>query len=340
MARKWIRRGLGAGVLVAIGAAAWAGFNWNSLQSRYAAHRFQSAATDEDRTRWAESLANRDDQALVPFCMSADAAVRSAAVAALERHLEAVPPTDARGAELAAQVLHAFIAAGEPQREALAVLLPLAIARAGPVDAEKGRTAVAAALKMPSAAARVAAIRAASLPQVALRSEILPLLSVPEAEVRRAALFAVGPAIDGEPVIGDEDLFHWMHDPDADVRTICRAALVSRGRTDAEIMLGSRLLDPDANERLRLLIDLRYEDELPDVEPWLERLSHDADAGVRAGAARVMMEIAAERKLPAPAWVDRLAETDPEPMVRRVAKYYRMQPARTPDSEVRLVEGP
>ena len=193
-------------------------------------------------------------------------------------------------------------------------------------------------MKMPSATGRAAAIRAANL--IAMRTEIVPLLSAPEAEVRRAALFAVGPAIDGEPVIGDEDLFHWLHDPDADVRTICRAALVSRGRSDVEIHLGGRLIDPEANERLKLLIDLRYDDELPDVEPWLERLSHDADPGVRVGAARVMMEVAGERKLPAPAWVGRLAEADPNPVVRRVAKYYRSPPAALPDAGIPLDAGP
>ena len=54
-----------------------------------------------------------------------------------------------------------------------------------------------------------------------------PLLAAQEAEVRRAALFAVGPATDDDPVVGDEDLFRWLHDPDAGVRQGCHDALTS-----------------------------------------------------------------------------------------------------------------
>ena len=91
---------------------------------------------------------------------------------------------------------------------------------------------------------------------------------------------------------------------------------------------------------MKLLLDLRYDDELADPEPWLERLSQDADPGVRAGAARVIVELNFEKKLPTPAWVNRLAETDPEPTVRRIARYYQSQPAGAPDSGIRLLDGP
>ena len=62
---------------------------------------------------------------------------------------------------------------------------------------------------------------------------------------------------------------------------------------------------------------------MPDPEPWLERLSRDPDPAVRAGAARVAVEVAAERRLPVPVWVARLADADPDPTVRRIAGFYR-----------------
>ena len=49
------------------------------------------------------------------------------------------------------------------------------------------------------------------------------------------------------------------------------------------------------------------------------------------------MELNGEKKLPAPGWVLRLAESDPDPTVRRIAKYFRSQPA---DEGIRLMGGP
>jgi hypothetical protein len=48
------------------------------------------------------------------------------------------------------------------------------------------------------------------------------------------------------------------------VRKLCRDALVSRDRTEVEIRFGERLTNPDACERLKLLLDLRYDDDLAD----------------------------------------------------------------------------
>ena len=185
---------------------------------------------------------------------------------------------------------------------------------------------IAAGLAMPAVEDRLLAIRLAMHPAVKMRADLLPLLRAAEPEVRRAALFAVGPATDDEPVIADEELFHWLHDPDEGVRRVCYDALVSRGRTEAEIALGRRLTHPDPAERLKLLMDLRYDDDVSDPEPWLERLSRDPDPAVRAGAARVAVEVAADRQQPAPVWVGRLADDDPYVTVRRVAGYFRSQP--------------
>src|SRR5439155_15416642 len=135
-------------------------------------------------------------------------------------------------------------------------------------------------------AARLLAIRLAMHPSLKMRPDLLPLLHAAEPEVRRAALFAVGPATDDDPVIGDEEMFRWLHDADTGVRKVCYDALVSRGRTETEIALGRRLTHPDVRERLELLRDLRFDDDLADPEPWLERLGRDAEPAVRAGAAR------------------------------------------------------
>lgn len=337
MARKWVRRGLGACILALVGTATWAAMNRDQLMTRYAAHRFTAAANEAERAQWAEDLATRDPQSLVAYTTAGSGEVRASATAALAKHLESLPPADSHGSEIAGQLLDAFASAGESERDALAGLLPVLVFRGGTIHAGKSKAAVVAGLKMPLAKARVSAIRAAVA--MSMRGEIVPMLSAPEPEVRRAAMFAVGPATEGESVIGDEELFHWLHDPDGDVRTICRAALVSRGRSDSEIVLGKKLIAPDAAERLTLLVDLRYEDELPDVEPWLERLSRDVEPGVRAGSVRVMMEIKRERGLPTPAWVSRIADADPCETVRHVARVL-MQPSPVVDSSIRLIEGP
>jgi hypothetical protein len=150
---------------------------------------------------------------------------------------------------------------------------------------------------------------------------VAPLLDDPAAEVRRAAMLAVGPAPEGaHPVVGDEELFRWLHDPDLEVRNLCEAALATRGLDEVQVQLARQLTSPDAADRLRLLVDLqRAGDAVKDPGPWLERLSRDPDPAVRLGAARV----AFERRLVFAGWLDRMAEADPDPTVRRWAGYYR-----------------
>lgn len=335
MARTWLRRGAMVTAIAIIGGGTWAVANLDTLQTRFAAYRLKNATTPDDRALWADELAARDPRGLVALARQSEEAFRAACAAAFAKRLDSLPPTDPAGDELAMLAIEE-IASGN---ESFATLLPVVVQRCGAVHGEKCRAAVRTGLKSASASTRVAAIRAAIHPSAGLRNEVTPLLSAAEPEVRRTAMLAIGPASDSETVIGDEDLFRWLHDPDSDVRSICRAALQSRGRSGSEIALGKRLVAPDAAERLKLLLDLRYDDELPDVEPWLERLSHDADPSVRAGAARVALEIGFERMRPAPAWVARLAETDSDVTVRRIVRMHRgLSPMQ--DSEIRLVEGP
>jgi hypothetical protein len=79
---------------------------------------------------------------------------------------------------------------------------------------------------------------------------------------------------------------------------------------------------------------------LADPGPWLERLSHDPDPGVRAGAARVAVEVVVGRRLSVPVWVGRLADSDPDSTVRRVAGFYRAQAVVREDAGVRPAGGP
>lgn len=336
--RMWLRRAAVAAVLGLAAAGTWAAFNWTDVTVRYAAHRLKAAASEEERAAWADALAARGDAglpALVELVRTGEPPVRTAAVAALDRHLAAIPDGDPRAAALCGQLLDASSNCDDAGRAALLDLLPAILKRGGATSAPRCRDLVAGGLKSPAVSARLVAVRAGMHPNLRMQAELLPLLSAPEPEVRRAVLIAVGPAADGEPVVGDEELFRWLHDPDAGVRAVCRDALVSRGRTDAEIALGRRLVHPDAGERLKLLLDLRYDDDLADPEPWLERLGRDPDPGVRAGAARVVAELCAERRLPAPAWLGHIAEADPDPTVRRVARYFRAA-----DAAVRPAGGP
>ncbi|HJZ59303.1 MAG TPA: hypothetical protein VKE74_30440 [Gemmataceae bacterium] len=327
--RKWVRRAAVGVALLLAAAGTWAAFNYDALKARYAAHRMKTAATDEDRAKWADQLAAQGEVGLpklLELLRSDDPGWCAAAAGAIDRHLNALPEGDPRAVTLCGQVLDTFSSCGEHGRRAVLGLVPVLLKRGTATDAAMCRAVVAAGLAMPAADDRLLAIRLAMHPAVKMRADLVPLLGAPEPEVRRAALFAVGPATDDDPVIGDEELFRWLHDPDESVRKVCYDALVSRGRSEPEIALGRRLSHPDPTERLKLLLDLRYDDDVADPEPWLERLSRDPDPAVRAGAARVAVEVSADRQLPTPVWVGRLADADPYPTVRRVAGYFRAQP--------------
>src|SRR4051812_24384100 len=59
------------------------------------------------------------------------------------------------------------------------------------------------------------------------------------AEVRRAAVLAVGPVPDGKaPLVPDDDLFPRLHDPDKEVRELAATALRGRGLADIQVQLG------------------------------------------------------------------------------------------------------
>jgi HEAT repeat protein len=151
---------------------------------------------------------------------------------------------------------------------------------------------------------------------------IVPLVADPAAEVRRAAVLALGPARDGRSVVGDDDLLRSLHDPDPEVRQLCEMGLRSRGRSPRDIRLGRRYTAPDPAERQKLLIDLADEEEL-DVTVWLDRLTADPDPAVRAGAARLAVERGADLR----ARLEQMSRSDPDHTVRRIAAFYRQKMA-------------
>jgi hypothetical protein len=325
--RKWVLRAIGAGAVLAV-VAAWVGVNASALRARLAVRQLAAAATDEDRARWADELIGYGEPGLhrLTECLTSGTdPVRAAAAAALDRHLTALPDGDTRAVTISGLILDVFPGSGAGGKRAVLDLTPTILNRTGTAHAQRCRAIVAESLAAADLDVRLAAARAAIHPELRLRAELVPLLGAPEPELRRAALFGVATAED-QALLGDEDLFRFLHDPDEGVRKVCRAVLVGRDRSDPEIALGRRLTDPDPTERLKLLIDLRYDDEVPDPEPWLERLSRDPEPAVRAGAARVAVELAAARASACPGWVARVADADPHPTVRFVAAHYRARP--------------
>jgi hypothetical protein len=337
--RKWLVRGVML-FLVAVGCLA--GMNTTFLKAQYAAYRLGAATTDEERSGAANQLAALGTPGLtklIDFIQSGNDSCRTTAASSLDTYLAAMPDGDPQAIPVAGQMLDAFSRMDDAGRKIMLRLLPNILKRTGNTYAAKCREAIAAGLKTPDTETRVLAIRLALHPDVKLRAELLPLLTDPDPRVRGAALFGVAATTDGEQAIADEDLFHWLHDPDEGVRKVCYDALVSRDRSETEINLARRLSNPDASERLKLLYDLRYEDDVLDPEPWLERLSRDREPALRAGATRVVLEVIAERKSRVPVWVARVSENDPDPTVRRIAGYFRKASMHS-NGEVRPASGP
>jgi len=145
-----------------------------------------------------------------------------------------------------------------------------------------------------------------------LLQDVLPLVRDPSPLVRRVALLSVGSE---EELISEDDLLPLLHDADDEVRRLCEAALRGRGLKETHIQLGRLLTDPRARVRLDVLQHLHEADDLhPEV--WLQRLSQDRAAAVRAGAIRYAFDTAidlGER-------LRQMAESDPDETVRQNAR--------------------
>jgi hypothetical protein len=161
----------------------------------------------------------------------------------------------------------------------------------------------------------VSALRLAMKRGINLADAVVPLLHDPDPEVRRSAMLAVGTS---EAAISTDDLLHWLHDSDREVRQLCEAALRSRGLQDEHLRLGRIMSDSRPGTRLQVFELLREAD---DLEPgvWLRRLSHDPSPAVRAAAIRATFDLSVTNLADR---LQQMAQNDPCPTVRQLAQYY------------------
>jgi hypothetical protein len=145
-----------------------------------------------------------------------------------------------------------------------------------------------------------------------LLQETLPLVRDPSPMVRRVAILSVGPE---EELISEDDLLPLLHDPDDEVRRLCEAALRGRGLKETHIRLGRLLTDARAKVRLDVLQHLHEAEDLhPEV--WLQRLSQDRSAAVRAGAIRY----AFDARIDLGKRLSQMEQGDPDDTVRQTAR--------------------
>lgn len=319
--RKWAIRAGAAVLLITAAAGAYAGWNWSGLTARHAAYRLRTAGPDEERAAAATKLVALGAAGaphLVDALRRDDPGCCAAVATAVRDRLAADP-----AAPCARPLLDGLASFSEPGKAAALEIVPLLLKSPYPDAAAHCRDAVRGGLASATPEGKVRAVRLALRPEIGGRADVVPLLNDPNAEVRRAAMLAVGPADESvAAVIDDESLFRWLHDPDAEVRDLCRTALRTRGLDAEQVLLARQLTHPDPGERLKLLLDLQIAGEaIRDPGPWLERLSRDPDPAVRLGAARVGYEC----RLTFAGWMDRLADQDTDPTVRRWAGYYRKQ---------------
>jgi hypothetical protein len=313
---KLVGAGVVAVLAVAGGVTAW---QWNAIQAHLTAGKLRSTTTPEERTAIAEQLLASGESGIAKLVdvFRTGSADECAAVAdAVVSRFGDVPADDPRCAAVCRPFLTARGSFNDPGKDAAVTLVPLFLRCGGPTAEDESRAVVRAGL---AGGNKATAVRFAVV--LGLKAEVVPLLNDPAAEVRRAAMAAVGPAAGGSPAVDTEDLFRWLNDPDAEVRLLCEAALSTRGLEPDLIDAARKLTHPDASERLKLLTDLqRGLATFRDPGPWLERLSGDPDPAVRAGVARVGYE----SRLEFGGWLDRLT-ADPDATVRRIAAFHKQR---------------
>ena len=187
------------------------------------------------------------------------------------------------------------------RRAALALVEPLLGHRAACKDL------VHAGLKDGTAANREMAVVLAMRKEIGLAPAVVPLMSDPDAEVRRAAMIAVGASHD---LVADDDLLPWLHDADAGVRELCETTLLARGLSDKDVRMGKLVTDPNFLKRLEVIGYLQHDDQV-DPHVWLNRLSRDPVPAVRAAAARVGVEPEWQFSVDFLPRVKEMAQTDP-----------------------------
>jgi len=211
----------------------------------------------------------------------------------------------------------------EIQAHALELCAVLLAQPQGPEALSASREVVRTCLRASSPAQRIRAIQLGLHPGMDLLEQVVALLADPVAEVRRAAMLAVGPA---SQVVRDEGLLPSLHDPDPEVRRLCEAALRARGLRPEHLKLGRLLTDPHPVVRLQVLDQLLR---TADLDPglWLRRLSHDPSPAVRVAALRVMSQ---QQSVDLSDRIEQMTRSDPSPTVCKLARYYWSCHPRTP----------
>ena len=244
---------------------------------------------------------------------------QSRALGLASKWIPAIPPTAARSpvGDACVRLVEEAARGADPQVHSSALELSGVLLAHAPHSQELHacRLLIRACFRDDEPANRVAAIRLASHPAVSLLQPATQLLDDPDAQVRRAAMLAVGSAVEA---VATDDLLRWLHDPDEDVRRLCEAALRGRGLTDGQLKLGRLLTDPDARARLQIIDYVRRHS---DLEPgsWLGRLTQDPSPAVRAAAIRAAADL---RVTSLDRQVTRMAAGDPSPTVRQMAAFY------------------
>jgi hypothetical protein len=226
----------------------------------------------------------------------------------------------------------------ETQDKALELCAALLAQPQGSEALSGSRDLVRNCLSSESAANRIRAVQLAmqlamQYHEMDLLEQVTALLRDPVADVRRAAIIAVGPMKKDEQdesyVILDDFLLPSLHDPDPEVRRLSEVVLESRKRTPAQIRLGFYLTAPDPVVRIHVVEQLRR---VSDIDPvvWLTRISHDPSPAIRAAAARAMSHLGLTDGPDDRARVrlEEMSRTDPSATVCLLARYYLEHPER------------
>jgi hypothetical protein len=321
MRRLRQRKRLWTGLAVLVALAGLAAWQRPALETRICL-ALLARAGDDDRSAWVERTARRIDfaQPILLAWLREDGGPRCAAAGVVFRRVvEGSDPADPRRPTLAARLAEEYPQFSPTGQEAVLDLIPAFLTGTDASVRPACAAIVQQGLKHPVAGQRVEAVGLALRPELSLLDRVVPLLGDPDAEVRRAAVVAVGPH---PALIGDDDLLHWLHDADAEVRRLCSTTLRSRGLSEQDIRLGGLITHPQTRERLNVVMELPAAQEL-DAAVWLNRLSHDPAPAVRACAARY------GAGLPGGGFTERLrqmAQSDPDGSVRQLAgEHLRLQ---------------
>jgi hypothetical protein len=130
-------------------------------------------------------------------------------------------------------------------------------------------------------------------------------------------MLAVGPLRDVAP---DDEILASLHDPDAEVRSLCESALISRGLREKDVMLGKLITDSSPLKRMEVIRFLPNDSQL-DPQAWLNRLCQDPAPIVRASAARAAMDAGSGLNVEMSRRVRQMAQADPDGTVRQIAEF-------------------